>query len=136
MRGSRLADKANAAVEAYFEEYLSVETKKAKIDALNDLYFGPQAHFDEETDEGTEEVVYRKPYTFGKAVKILSDWWDKVGGDVWYDVQSEEVFDKEPKGYEDEDNGEWIEPAWEDYVHYDSSDAKRVFFGSELASHV
>lgn len=138
-------ENAKAAVSTYFAEKLTPGASQAKTDALNNLYFGPPDTFDLESDEGTEEVIHRTPMPFGKATKVLTNWWDYVGSDVWYDVQSGEVFDREPKGYEDDtgevdDDGEpvtrWAEPRWEDYVHYDSLDAKRAFFGSELAPHI
>lgn len=117
---SRLASQANEAVSAFFEEKLTKQAKKAIAAALADLYSGPGAG----------------GMSFTKATKILSDWWDEHGAEVTYDVQSGHVFEGKVEGYEDEETGEWIEPEWSDYVHYDSGDAKQAFFGSELAPHV
>jgi hypothetical protein len=39
----------------------------------------------------------------------------------------------EPQGYKDED-GEWVEPMWEDYVKLEDRDIRRAVFGDLIGS--
>jgi len=126
-------ESAKDAVSAYFEEKLTPEVKHAQRSAMVSLY----GFYEDDEDPPL--------LGFSTAIKVLTNWWGDVGNDVWYDVQSGNVFDKEPKGYEEEtgeidENGcsvmKWTEPFWEDYMHYGSLDAKCAFFGSELTPYV
>lgn len=130
---------ASRAIIEYFDERISPDAQKAKAAALSDLYNGPQAHFDE-PGEGDDPRM-----TFGAATRVLHDWWNVVATDFWYDNQSGEALADQPIPHEeetgvfDEDGDpimELIEPRFEDYVYFEASDAKRIFFGAELAPHV
>lgn len=75
------------------KEKLGKEFCQMVSDALYDLYYGPG------------KVAWTS--TIKKIRNYVEDY-----GDMYVDIQSEEVFDQVPEGYSDED-GTWIEP--EDY---------------------
>lgn len=87
-----------------------------------DLYFGPYPA-NEPIDS---EFIYPG---FPDAIHQINSAIDDIG-EVWVDYQCGYVTDKEPKG--EEINGEWIEPCWEDWYHYERKDVLRVLIGKEL----
>jgi hypothetical protein len=106
-----------SAVRAHFVGKMDKRTKKLLEAAKWDLYYGP----------ATAKDVGLKGYTYTRAINELNDWWSDNGGDVWYDRQADIVEESEPQAYEED--GELVEPFWEDYVEVDSSTAKRWVFG-------
>ena len=114
-------DDWKAAVE---KEYAPPKNIQRLINAANDdLYNGPNGDV-----------------SFSTAIKKISAWADKrvaAGGlprELWYDTQSGELLEKEPRG--EEFDGEWQEPMWDDYIHLEYDDIKKAIFGSELAGYV
>lgn len=97
-------------------ELMPEDVKVAVGQALNDLYYGPS--YDEEAASYTENL------------RIIRDWIDSdMPRTLWYDEQSGYVEDQEPEGYEDEE-GEYVEPFWEDYRKYETDDIKSLVFGA------
>lgn len=103
-----------------------------------DLHYGPSGGGLEDEDENGEPVYLG----FTEACSKVSEWCDDNLSEVWYDIQSGEVLLSEPKGYYDgediDDNGNspWVEPDWEDFIHFELDDVKRVVFDKELAAHI
>lgn len=96
---------------------LPADIKSLIAQANSDLYYGPNQD---------EDYIGFVPAcnAIGKALDDI--------GDLYVDLQSEEVFDKEPQGFEDE--GEWFEPG--DYCHLERRDVLKRIVGRELASHL
>lgn len=107
-----------SAVRAHFMGMMDKRTVKLLEAAKYDLYYGP----------ATANDVGLKGYTYPKAIDELNDWWDEHGSEVWYDSQADLVEESEPEAFEDDD-GELIEPNWEDYYEVDKSTAKKWVFG-------
>ncbi len=128
-RNSSGDDQAKAAVRKHFRDLMDEdeEVKAARTFASYDLWHGPM------TADQAEAEGYPADWDFETATEILTDWWGSNGGEVWFDSQSGYVETREPQGYDDD--GEWIEPIWEDYVHVEGQDAKRAVFG-ELAEYL
>ncbi|MDP3766899.1 MAG: hypothetical protein Q8S13_02695 [Dehalococcoidia bacterium] len=60
---------------------------------------------------------------------MIQQWVDRgMPRQLWIDTNVEVVETREPKPWRDGD--EWIEPAWEDYVHYDRRAILRAAFGA------
>ena len=129
VRNGSMSDRAEAAVRKHFMEQMPAAVKHQLSGALMDLYEGPLSK-----SRARAEGI-RGWKGFSHAVSVLSDWWDGVGEKVWYDQNADYIETSEPEGFEDED-GEWVEPMWEDYFVFDRRDAAREVFGSELYTHV
>lgn len=87
--------------------------------------------------------------TWGECIKVIKKALEKVHVDeVWVDIQSDEVYEKEPKAYMDEnpdydpedpesEEKIWYEPSWEDYVNVSLREVKAAILGDkELCSYV
>ena len=100
--------------------------------ANGDLYGGPYANGERFTDEdGGNEVVYPG---FTEACQIVREGLDDLG-EVYIDVQCGGWQDREPEGEEDEE-GNWLEPDWEDWIYLERRDAVQAVVGRELAAYV
>lgn len=124
-------DEMDRAVAAHFEMPPDI-ARLARL-AEWDLYFGPICG---EDDAGEWPG-------FVAACAAVSEWCDDNLGEVWYDIQSGGVLDREPEGYwidsenyDGEEVREWVEPFWEDYYHLEASDVKRALFSRELVVHI
>jgi hypothetical protein len=128
MAHSKREERYEQIVRDYFLALRTPEVIRAQRFAHADLHFGP-AHNDlsEEDCEGL---------TFESATTTLRMWFREQPHQIWLDTQCEEVCDKEPEGYDDEETGEYVGPSWEDFYVYEYADIKRIVFGKELAQHV
>lgn len=73
-----------------------------------------------------------KPWCgFSKAVERISQALEELG-DLW--VEDGNILEKEPQPFKDED-GEWIEPVWEEITKVSRKEALRMAFG-ELAPYL
>ena len=115
---SGMSQKANDAVGQHFLALMPEDIKALKGAAMFDLYHGPS---------GNE---YPEGHDYSSAVRALEEWWQGVGGDVYYDSQSGQVVDSLPQGEEDPETGEWEEPWLEDYYELNRRDAARAVFGA------
>ena len=112
--------KEDKIVEKWVQEQLDRDTTKLIAQATADLYSGPHSE--------------RGYPGFESAMRSIADDFNDLPSRVWVDTQAGFVQETEPEGWEDEE-GEWVEPFWEDYVEYDRSDIQRAALG-ELASYV
>lgn len=117
-------DSANRDVEKHFEKKMPKKIKNLVSGALMDLHSGPMSKADMR-DHGIKAWP-----GYSSALKQIRDWADDNISEVWYDMQSGYVEESEPKAWKDEETGEWVEPFWEDYVHFDRRDVMREVFGS------
>ena len=119
-------------VEKHFELPADIANK---INLLNsDLYSGP-LYFNPEGEECCHMDDGAVPFNFSKAGDEVMDYLrEQVPSSVYVDMQCEEVFEREPEGFlEDEDDEDsWVEPFWEDIFQVD--DVYRVILGRELGS--
>jgi len=115
-----IEDEADKDIEAYFDKKVPPDIQRLINQATTDLYTGP---LEEEDYPG-----------FQTASAKIQEWVDNELSEVWYDTQSGYVSEEKPKGYEDEDSGEWVEPFWEDYYHYDKKHVVQLVLGNELAN--
>jgi hypothetical protein len=125
---SRMYDKARAAIRQHYIDLMDEKTKKLRQCALFDVNYGPMGAEYYCEAEGVEDWP-----GYVKAIDQLREWASENIQTTWFDVQAEFVQTDEPKGFEDED-GEWVEPAWEDYVKLDESDIRRAVFGDLVTS--
>ncbi len=125
-----IAKEMDEAIEKYFE--LPPDILKLANQAAYDLYNGPIQDDDEWPG-------------FVTACEQITDWCDDNLSEVWYDIQSGEVLDREPEGYfdhycgnveDDEPIETWVEPHWEDYFHCELDTVKRALFDKELVQHI
>jgi hypothetical protein len=121
----------NAKVREFFLPLMPKDLSTWKNQAYWDLVNGPLM----ECETCGEVCTCESPYPgFEKATQALSSWADEyVTGDFYYDTQSGELLDSEPKGFEDEGTGEFVEPMWEDYIKVSRGEVLAVIFGRELA---
>lgn len=117
---------AETVIAEHFKKLMPAAVKHQMSGALWDLYNGPLS----KADARAEGIRGWKGFT--TAAKVLGEWADAWVEPVWYNQEWGGIETEEPRGYEDDD-GEWVEPAWDDYVKYDTRDVKRAIFGSELA---
>lgn len=118
-------------IEEHFE--LPAEIAK-KINLLNsDLYFGP-LYFDEDEDQCCHMDEGATPFNFSRTGDEVMDYLrEQVPSTVYVDMNCEEVFEKEPEGYfedEDDESSDWIEPFWE--AIYQVDDVYSALLGREL----
>lgn len=99
---------------------LEDEIRTLVAQANFDLYAGP---CQEEGFPGFETACKR----IRKALSNVSD--------VYEDRFCGYFTESEPQGFEDED-GEWIEPTWEDWFQHGKRDVLAALVGSELAPYV
>ncbi len=95
--------------------------------AAHDLYYGPIY----EPDDG-------KPWPgFQGALAAIESWMDKnLPATVWVDTEAEFATSVEPEAFETED-GEWIEPPWEDYYKLEGAELFRAAIqDNELAGYI
>ena len=92
-----------------------------------DLYYGPRESFED------DPVPWQG---FQHATKIVRDWVENNVHDVYVDTDSDEVSDREPEPWQDEETGDTFEPDLSTWRHYDERAVKRMLFGRELASYV
>jgi hypothetical protein len=122
---STMADTAEEEIANYVVKKMPENIKTLRRLAMWSLYYGSiEGHEGEEQWPG-----------WSKAVDIIRSWVNDNIYDLWYDVESGEVLEKEPEGYKDEETEEWIEPVYEDYIQHDSRIIKNLVFG-ELAEYV
>jgi hypothetical protein len=121
-------DEYEKTVKAYYTEKMSERERACAWFANLDLYFGPNSR----PDEGDINA----DLTFSKAVDELCAWWRDQPREVWLDMDCDHVSESEPEGWTDEETGEFIEPAWECWMHFDTRAVKRALFGSELAGFI
>lgn len=151
-----MREDAQKAIAAHFT--VPPEVRQQARYANYDLYYGPVNGGDDD-EEG-------EPYHgFETATAMVGEWCNDNLHDVWYDTQSGFVSDREPEGYreqccacggtgndpdfdddEDAEDGdctrcdgsgvEWVEPTWEDYMHFEVADVKRALFDTELVSYI
>jgi hypothetical protein len=125
---SRMYDKARAAVRQHYIDLMDDKTKKLRSCALFDVNYGPMGvEYYREASEFPEWPGYMA------ACDQLLEWARENIQDTWFDVQAELVQTDEPQGYKDED-GEWVEPMWEDYVKLEDRDIRRAVFGDLIGS--
>lgn len=129
-----IAKEMDEAIVKHFE--IPPEVQRQASYASQDLYYGPYEAGHADGDDGP-------PYLgFTKACALVSEWCDDNLSEVWYDIQSGEVLDREPEGYYDgediDENGTspWIEPSWEDYYHCGLNTVKRALFVKELVQYI
>lgn len=128
-----IAEEAHGVIGKHFGNQMPSDISRLSRLANWDLYHGPIT----EPDDG-------EPWPgFVKATEQLTEWADENLSEAWYDIQFGEVLLSEPEGYYDEDDvndetGEahWVEPHWEDFIHFELDDVKRVVFGKELAAYI
>lgn len=132
-----IAKEMDEAIEMHFE--VPADIRRQASMAAWDLHFGPTGGGLE--DEGEDESPIYLGFT--EACALVSEWCDENLSEVWYDIQSGEVLESEPKGsYDKEDVDEetgdarWVEPNWEDYFHAELCDVKRALFNKELVDHI
>ena len=78
--------------------------------ATYDLYYGP-------TPAGADIDGHEYP-GFTSALDEIENWFDEnVPSEVWFDSDSGEVLESEPEAFEED--GEIIEPFWEEIYHVD-----------------
>lgn len=121
------------AVRNYFREKMPERIKRLKNVATHDLWHGPMA-------AGTIDEYFEWP-GWSSAIDELKTWCDATLCDVWVDIQCDGVMESEPQGRwvdrDDPDNEEsWEEPCWEDIVHLDISDVKRLLFPNQLWEYI
>lgn len=121
-------------IERIVEEHTELPTSiRKKISLLNsDLYFGP-LYFDEDGEQCAcfDFEAKPKPFNFSAAAREVMDYLrEEVPSEVYIDMDSEELLESEPEGFEDEDTGEWIEPYWEEI--YQVEDVYSTLLGREL----
>jgi len=104
-----------------------------KISLLNsDLYSGP-LYFDKDGDECScfDFDVEPRQFDFVGAAREVMDYLrDQVPNEAYVDMDTEELLEREPEGWEDEETGEWIEPFWETIYHVE--DVYKTLLGREL----
>lgn len=127
-----IAGEAEEAIRDYWNKRMSKRAKDIVGALTYDLYYGV----------GPEEEIYPlgkdgKPLGWRSALEELRDIIDELDGfqDLWYDAQGGKVLENEPRGYKDED-GEWVEPMWDDIHYFEAGDVKKIVLGDELARHV
>lgn len=113
-------------VKAYFSERMTEREDACVLLATLDLYIGPTS---------LDEDSPHKDLTFSTAVDELCAWWRNQLHEVWLDTDCDHVSESAPEGWEDE-TGEWQEPAWECWMHFDTRALKRALFGAELAGFI
>jgi hypothetical protein len=116
-------DEYEKKVKAYFTERMTEREHACVLLAMLDLYIGPTS---------LDEDSPHKDLTFSKAVDELCAWWRDQPREVWLDMDCDHVSESEPEGWTDEETGEFIEPAWECWMHFDTCAVKRALFGVEL----
>jgi hypothetical protein len=115
-RGSSAKD-YDALVFDHFQAKVDPQLRKLIAQAKYDLFYGPHT---EEGYPGWDSAIRQ----IGNRVQL---------GDVWVDTQADLVLESEPEAYEQD--GQWIEPEWGDYIHFDSVAVKKAVLG-ELAPYV
>lgn len=119
-------------IERIVEEHteLPVDIRK-QISLLNsDLYFGP-LYFDEEGEQCAHMDQGATQFNFSQAGREVMDYLrEEVPSEVYIDVNSEELLENEPEGFEDEETGEWVDPFWEEIYQVD--DVYATLLGREL----
>jgi hypothetical protein len=116
-KSASMQSKVTEAIRSYYEDQMSEPLKKTLSRALFDLYEGPG--IPDEEDDG---------WTYEKALRELSRWWQSVGQTLYFDTQSEMVETELPKGFQDGD--EWVEPMLEDYIEVSERDGAKAIFGA------
>ena len=135
-----IAKEIDEALVKHFE--IPADIQQQASFATWDLYHGPSGGGLEDEDEDGEPLYLG----FSEACTQVSEWCDDNLSEVWYDIQSGEVLEREPQGewiddYEDEDEEvesvkTWCEPSWEDYYHCPLSDVKGALFDKELVQYI
>jgi hypothetical protein len=115
-------NKCDSLVRAYYVERMPQRIKDVIGAANSSLHFGGG------------DALCELELGFESAMEELFTWWDEQPHEVWLDTQCEEVCDKAPEGYTDDD-GEYVEPMWEDFIQYELREIKRAVFG-ELGEYV
>ncbi len=116
-------EEAGKEIRKHMRRQMDPRVREALRYVMVDLYAGPLSR-DEREAEG-----FPRGLTYKNALGMVSDWWGDHGQELWYDSQSGYVSDVEPEeGYEDED-GEWVEPEWDDWYAFDRSAVGAAVFG-------
>lgn len=111
---------------------LPVDIQKQISLLTSDLYSGP-LYFDR---DGNECPCFdfengARQYDFCQAAKNVMNYLrEEVSDTAYIDMNTEELLEKEPEGWEDEETGEWIEPFWEEIYLVD--DVYKSLLGGEL----
>jgi len=108
---------ARRAVQAHFMAKMDKETQDALSSAMWSLHFGPG---------GGSGMSYEE------ALRLVHAWAEENLTDAYYDVQSGEVLESPPQDWEDED-GNVVEPRWDDFMCFGVSDVKRLMFADLIA---
>lgn len=116
--------KLRAIVQEHFDALMPKKLQDLARIATADLYGGPFSSTD------VREQLGVSGYSYQKALKLLNDWWNENGGQVYVDLQSEEVLTSEPEGFEDPETGEIGEPFWDNYSTVSEREAKQIVFGA------
>lgn len=118
-----------------FEEWAKAKVNEQTMHLIHlansDLYYGP-LYFDSQGEQCLWCDKSAKQFDFSAACQTIRDALDDLPSTVYYNHMNEEIEDKAPEAYEDED-GKWIEPWWEDYYEVDVKDE---LLGSELKSYI
>lgn len=128
-------------VESTIQEYLqsreiSPDTIRLISQARYDLFYGPIYPDADENSAFYGVIEDQEKYPgFSKAVEQISTALDNCIGDIYVDVFSGGWSSSAPEPWEDED-GEIIEPTYEDFVHVSVNDIRKHLLGSDLASYV
>lgn len=118
-------EKADKLVKDHFLSKMSESLKTLRRLATYDLWYGP-------VPEG--EDCDGAPWVgFSKAMTELRKFADENLNEVWVDIDSENVLDKEPEAFwTDPDTGEEIEEYLENTYHYEFSDVMKAVFPNQL----
>ncbi len=111
---------------------LPVDIQKQISLLTSDLYSGP-LYFDRDGNECScfDFESGARQYDFCQAAKNVMNYLRKeVSDTVYIDMNVEELLEREPEGWEDEETGEWIEPFWEEIYLVD--DVYKSLLGGEL----
>lgn len=111
---------------------LPIEIRR-QINLLNsDLYDGP-LYFDKDGEPCCHMDPGAEQWNFSAvAHEVMNYLRDEVPSEVYVDMDTEEIFDREPEGWEDEETGEWMEPHLDETYRVD--DVYRTLLGRELHS--
>jgi hypothetical protein len=126
---NRIYREAEDLVRNHVRKEWDEETRWLVAQARTDLWFGPGSR-----DEGGDD---HKPYPgWVVASEQIRELIGELPGDLWVDMQAEQVVDSEPVAWEDPETGEVFEPCLEDYAHFDRRAIARAVLGSDLVGNL